>query len=535
MLTREQLRGLANIEMDLLEEYDYDCSPSGIMNGLYVWNENKSHLRNILRKHPNWNEELQLIQFDTDFGREVDKKAIDNFARWMVFSANGDYTDDKEVIKFSKFINSQSSHILDELEADYLNTEFPDLRARVGQKVTKIVNKFCKAHGMELCEVWGNNYNQAYAKYCDAITPLKIKRHTIISINPIDYLTMSFGNSWSSCHTIDKKNRRGMPNNYSGCYSSGTMSYMLDKTSVVFYTIDASYNGDRPYLQPKINRNMFHIGSTGEQDVLVQARLYPQTCDTDNGLYKDFRMIMQKVIADCIGVSNLWKNSKGTEVCESFVRSRGTHYADYEQFPTCNVSILSENFKTWEPERGDKITVGHDPICPNCGDDHGEEDNICCEDCNDSNRSCCYSCGDRHDEDDLYYSERTGEYYCSDCCFTCYDCDEVFPNRNSNEAYHNGREVYVCDECLDDYISCDDCGDYFYYDDVTRTVEENYYCGDCIDNNAKYIDGDYYEEYDVCANCSEAVPEVDSIYDEKSDEYYCKDCYEAIVEDRETA
>jgi hypothetical protein len=42
---------------------------------------------------------------------------------------------------------------------------------------------------------------------------------------------------------------------------------------------------------------------------------------------------------------------------------------------------------------------GNGPICTNCSDEYG----------------CCDSCGDVQPTDELYYSERNGEYYCSGC------------------------------------------------------------------------------------------------------------------------
>ena len=148
------------------------------------------------------------------------------------------------------------SHIANETIAQKFNCYFPELKATKGQKISRIVNKLCKQLGFDK----DKDYNREFAKFSDAINPLTIKRHTVLSCHPVDYLTMSFGNSWSSCHTIDKNNKRDMPNSYHGQYSAGTLSYMLDETSAVFYTVDAKYDGDKLELEPKINRCMFHIG-----------------------------------------------------------------------------------------------------------------------------------------------------------------------------------------------------------------------------------------------------------------------------------
>lgn len=266
---------------------------------------------------------------------------------------------------------SYNSPFINEDFAAMINDRFP-IKAVAGQKLSRVINKLC--HYLEIDK--DKDYNKEFAKFSDAVNPLTIKRHTVISVHPVDYLTMSFGNSWSSCHTIDKENIRCMSNSYHGAYSGGTMSYMLDETSVVFYTVDGKYDGNELELEPKINRNMFHIG----EDKLIQGRVYPQTNDDKNSIYEQFRNIMQKVIADCMGKPNIWKLKRGTCACAEVIESKGVHYRDYENFNDCNVSYLKLDNDSYNEN---EIIVGHEQICPCCGKVHKREDCIECEDCND--------------------------------------------------------------------------------------------------------------------------------------------------------
>lgn len=254
--------------------------------------------------------------------------------------------------------------------ANYVNRKYPSIKAVKGQKISRIVNKIC--HLLEIDK--NKDYNKMFAKFSDAVNPLDIKRHTVLSCHPIDYFTMSFGNSWSSCHTIDKKNIRGMENGYQGQYSGGTESYMLDNTSVVLYTVDAKYDGNKLELEPKINRNMFHIG----QEKIVQGRVYPQCNDGKNIIYGKFRNIVQKIISDCYKKPNLWTLKKGTLECQKVINSFGAHYKDYLNFEECNVSYLKHEDGSINEKY---ILVGHNPICPCCGKTHNESDCIECEDC----------------------------------------------------------------------------------------------------------------------------------------------------------
>ena len=251
--------------------------------------------------------------------------------------------------------------------AESINEKFPEVKAVKGQKISRIINKLCCMFGLDKDE----KYNKEFAMFSDSINPLMIKRHTVFSIHPVDYFTMSFGNSWASCQTIDKENIRDMPDNYHGSRSSGTLSYMLDGVSAILYTVDKSYNGNKLELEPKINRNMFHIG----EDKIVQGRLYPQCNDGNDVFYTKFREIAQKIIADCMGRPNIWLKKKS--VCE-YVETTGTHYTDYTLFSSCNVSFLKDDSGNINEN---EIEIGHYPICPICGEEHYSQENICCNNC----------------------------------------------------------------------------------------------------------------------------------------------------------
>lgn len=273
------------------------------------------------------------------------------------------------------YSSSTLEQFVNDSAKNYFANYFPNAKIKKGQKLSRAVNKILTMVGLDKHK----DYNKEFAKFADAINPLKLKRHTVISIHPIDYFTMSFGNSWSSCHTIDKENDRGIASDSSwrGCNSSGTMSYMLDESSCIFYTIDAAYNGNTLELEDKINRCMFHYND-GQ---LVQGRVYPQSNDSgSNGLYKDIREIVQKVFADMLEVPNYWTNKGGTDECSNVISSKGTHYKDYENFDNCNVSTLKDDKVIRK-----MIKVGHYPICPHCGTEHSRTKNIECSSCSSRN------------------------------------------------------------------------------------------------------------------------------------------------------
>ena len=283
-----------------------------------------------------------------------------------------------------------------------------DFKVFAGQKISKVVNKFCKRKGIHKLP----NYGRKFSKFSDDINELDIKRHTIISINPIDYLTMSFGNSWKSCHTIDKLNDRHIDGqDAGGCYSGGTLSYMLDGASIVYYTVDSKYNGTDFEFQPKVNRCMFHLG----EDKLIQGRVYPQSNDGDQTIYEEIRAIMQKITSEMFNVNNLWINKKGTSECGNMTTSYGMHYRDYRNFNSCNVSYL-------KPEEGKsknvtRIIIGHSGICPQCGNEHSYQRSILCRHCANKEKLCPH-CG-RVISSWNQAIEIDGQEYCGYCAHYC--------------------------------------------------------------------------------------------------------------------
>ena len=360
----------------------------------------------------------------------------------------------EDLRKLQSFINTihDNPHMFTTAEEiDNLNglTKSLDLRIVAGQKFSRIIGKFCRKLGIDKLE----DYQQKFAKFGDDINELAIRRHTVISINPIDYLTMSFGNSWSSCHTIDKLNDRNCPNSYRGMYSGGTLSYMLDGASIVFYTVDKKYDGTDFEFEPKVNRCMFHIG----EDKIIQGRVYPQNNDGDQTIYNEIRAIMQKTISEMLNTNNLWIIKQGTSTCDTMSDSCGAHYRDYLHFSNCNVSWLKPS--EGKLKNTNRIKIGHKGICPKCGEEHSNCDSIICNDCFAEVKRCPH-CGRRVGEND--HIEIDGQVYCSHCARYCvhhqrYEIDTVMIRlyTNAQMVRINRRNVYTGCTATRNYICMD--------------------------------------------------------------------------------
>ena len=484
---------LQNME-NLLSEYNYIYSEDALNTIIDTWAEQKQDLLSAFKRHPNYVENEFCIAFSSDYERTVDSVESCRFSYWIRNSIMdvydnlpeniAEYRSASETIPWPMYniitaLSAYAARTLSEVAVSDFSDAFPMLHFHKGEKTSRAVNRICDYLGYTKLP----EYNQKFAKYADSLSPLVIKRHTVLSINPLDYLTMSFGNSWASCHTIDKHNKRDMPNSYSGMYSSGTISYMLDGTSMVFYTTDEKNPAKDYWKQPKINRQMFHWG----EEKLIQGRLYPQDNDGNSEAYTPYRNIVQKILSEIFQFPNLWKTTKGIDEAEKYICSEGTHYRDYENFDNCTLSRVagSENTKY--------ITVGHTPICVECGCSHSVQDNInCCH----SDEIICADCGCVIDEEDAEFID--GTYYCHDCCNYCECCNEYY---RGNETYVNSYG-YVCEDCLDseDFIQCEDCGEWFRTNDVTYLENlDIYVCRDCLRDNFTECDwcGDFLRDEDI--------------------------------------
>lgn len=516
-ITTEERNYLLSEMRKVLDKYDHCYETFALEKIIDTWAENKADLIEAFKKHPNYLEGKFMIAFDMDYDREIDIYVSQEFSCWlhstmremrdalptevkeiedvvteglwgMQYHSKDSYSQlPEKVAIFLTNLEHRAERTIRDDDAKMLMETLPNAHIQTGMKMSRAVNKLCTYLGYNK----HSDYNRMFAKYADSLSPLRITRHTVLSINPIDYLTMSIGNSWSSCHTINR--------NDGGCYSSGTISYMLDTSSMVFYTINADYDGNEYFKERKVTRQMFYYG----EEKLVQSRLYPQSNDCGSKeIYDSYRQIVQGIMSTIFDFPNYWTVSKGTENASKYIRGEGTHYEDYCNFDNCTLSRIKGS------ENENCFTVGHDPICIECGYTHSEEESINC--CRDGNGYTCECCGAWIDED---YVRWVGDYaYCEDCATYCNECGEY--ETNDRIRYVDGYGD-ICDDCLERYfICCDDCGEWIRTDDTHYIDEyERDVCYDCYHNN-----------YTTCHECG-CMVENDDV--ERDEEYrpLCPGCY----------
>ena len=542
------------------DDYNTDSIELVINKCLYA----KQTLYDLFKKSKFWNNEQMSLSFVHEFQTTYDTNTFDYVKIWMkrheawkyesvqisvqkhylgdsnvnVVDADNIRSDDiydlRESNKhFDKFLcvldSTPCDRFLSEETAKAINEYVPELKAHKGEKTVKFLCRVAHwykldnikdihtitAHDGDREKDFGWNYQKV--RLGEALAPKTYKQRVYISINPLDFWSMSIGHKWTSCYSIDCSNLLGNSQyEYQGCYSAGTTAYALDGTSVIMYTLPADYNGDTPWQEQKLRRCVFNIIDDGTYNKFTMGVLYPDGraggCnDGEASLVKQWRNIMQKVVADCLGVKNQWTYSYNNVSAEAENDYDDGYIDIFHDGRYINTSYLGVK---GTPHNAARIHIGECPICISCGREFETDegpDNVMCEECrNGYDYEICARCGDRIDtEHDSYiYCEDNDSYYCD---VECASNDGVEYCSDDGE-YHDRNNWVYCDYstcCLhEDYVRMDDGTIYRDYvdaqDDGYVPCEEGWYREEdtcyCVDDKlCHYIDycyegsdGNYY-------------------------------------------
>ena len=484
---------------------------------LEEWKRERRYLNAIMPKVTPIMSGNEIVFMNYDLFAEIRQK-MDRMA-FVIDMFQGERYTDESIEKKDHYeymfrrIREYAKDRVDEEFARIINERAPEVRARAEQKTTKVVQKLMKKYGMDKIE----GFHKAFAAYSDAINVIKITRHTVLSLLPMDYLTMSFGNSWSSCHTIDKENIRDMPGDtFEGMHCSGTMSYMLDGSSIVLYTVDKNYEGNTFWENNKIDRCMFHVG----KEKILQGRCYPQCKDGDGELYTQFRNLVQKIMSELWEIPNQWILKRHGNY-NYMIESTGTHYPDYYHFSDPNMSVFKYSALEHETQ---KVKIGHYPICPACGREHDTHGYLACCD-----GVTCPECGEPINSDEEIF-EYNGATYHMECGFWCDYHDQYEPD---SERYgHIANYGEICNEAAEssEFVECERCHELIWIEEAYGTYDGNV-CSYCCDNYYEWVSRENTycpaDEIAECNFCGEAfyVNGATNIV-EYEDGWVCEHCAE---------
>ena len=485
---------------NIFDRYDKDYTRDGFMVNLRKWETNKARLIDLLRKHPNWNEDAMAVTFGVTENRDIDNGTVwecANAVAALRYNVEITVEEREDFYKVFRLVTETCTKSIDSEATARDIKEMYKVPCAVGQKRSRVINAICKKYGVDKHP----EYNARFAQLADSLNPIQVKRTALLSVHPCDYLEMSnIDNSWRSCHNLE-----------GGEYMAGTLSYMNDEVSMIFYTVDNGVSVDY-YKAEKRTRQVFCYGD----GILLQSRLYPNTNDEET---RDaYRNIVQHTIADCEGVPNLWTLKKTSEDvnarCCTDEDARHYHDYDYKEFKA-NVSMLKELFSGTE-----RIVIGHEAYCIYCGKHIYNNGELYCDDCDDnSDYTYCHECDERVEREGAYYIG--DHWYCCECSTECEDCGERVVNRDVYTVYGGGGyERSVCETCRDrNYRRCEHCDDDF-AEDYGSEIEGEFYCRDCVDKVSTN-----------CEGCDEPILNENVV--RVGDCSYCEDCSEDICDDDE--
>lgn len=434
----------------VMYKYQKPFTEKGVMASLDVWKRNKKGLRELLSKHPDWNERELAVVFRFPEVREIEPTNVDEAVFEMEELAVQSGLEGERLSNFKAALKAATADYKQVPDASQLPIirEHGGIDCAPGQKASRIINRLCRKFGLDQfqTEVRATGefgvvttrksvpYNAAFARLSDTLNPGTVLKTGVLSIHPCDYLEMSNrDNSWTSCHCLEE-----------GGYQAGCLSYMGDEVSMVFFTVSETVTADF-HKQPRITREIFCYAD----GTLMQSRLYPSDSANQRELYFD---LVQKAISSCLDQPGRWVMRELSD--GAFWRSVNPsfHYKDYD-YGYAKVSQLEDAANTI-------FTIGSRTRCVCCGEPLRDTEDVRCG-------SCCAKviCNDCGAEIDFYYANYVEEdgvsaYYCHACRPRCDICGNYM--KEALLTIHSSgdhRQRHVCPACYDEAIkTCQECG-----------------------------------------------------------------------------
>lgn len=411
---------------DVMYKYEKCFSERGVQANLDAWGDNKGKLTELLRRHPKWDEQELAIVFDLSVSREIERDVVDEckFALCELVDEVG--LSHKQRLDFDAALLAATSEYNKTPSENNIETikARGGIKCAVGQKTSRIIGRLCNHFGID----GHSGYNQVFARLADAFNPLQVQKTGVLSVHPCDFLEMSNrDNTWESCHGLDH-----------GSYQAGCLSYLADSVSMIFFTVDDEVKRNF-YKHPKRSRQVFCY----TDNLLLQSRLYPSD---NNEECEQYRGLVQKAFAACLGVPNLWTiKAKPNETATYFTTAKNSrHYPDYSYYR--RVSLLKG------VQTHGELSIGHPSLCVCCGQPF-QNGRLKC-DC--ENLVVCADCEQTVSTFNARYSD--GAYYCNACLHICAACHHAVHSDMYPAFNREGRMVEVCAGCYQMIVgACTSC------------------------------------------------------------------------------
>lgn len=301
------------------------------------------------------------------------------------------------------------------------------VRIPQGMKITRALKFFTLGDDKLL--------NMLQTKYSQIINTSVITGRMCVSVDPMDFLTMSVNNNnWRSCMALD------------GEYAAGALSYAVDKHTFMVYLKsdkeDENLKGVPSDVKWNSKKWRCLMYFDEEYETIISTKQYPFTSSK----------LMEEaieMIKEVFGLENwTYKTIDSLYDLNISTYSKGLIFNDLEAMNSkmlihCLVKDLDKDDR--------KIFAGEEVLCPNCnGDIIDYGGSFICSGC--AERSICENCGGPINSNDELYCVDGMEicYDCmSECCVVCECCYETFWSDDPDVVYTEDGTVY-CSGCFDE-------------------------------------------------------------------------------------
>lgn len=373
VLSEAELEPIVDSMASVFEEADYSYTDEAVTVMAKKWAQNKSKLAKILRKADGWDEKnLCVVREITVEHRDMGR--VQRAYSALIYNMYSCAPNDTPAARLFCDVYSESSLLSDarsgalsqrgrewlvaNLERRGFNVKFS---LNVGAKFTRVINAVLRAV-IEQAHLACPEYEKWFAAFSDGIKNKPEKLKFVLSIHPADYMRMSYGNSWESCHKLGR-----------GCYQAGTLSYMLDTCSMVGYVVKTECK-DEYWKEGKIFRQMFMYNGAE----MLKSRLYPD--------YNVNDAIYGTAFADCVAkildIPSDWE--KVNTVLTTMAQGKGSSaYPDFTYSSYNTWSLVNPEYRAADAFVAKTTPIGEPPICPICGKTHTRKNTCYCYDCGD--------------------------------------------------------------------------------------------------------------------------------------------------------
>ena len=372
VLSEAELEPIVDTMESVFDETHYNYTDEAVTKMAKKWAQNKSKLANILRKADGWDEknlcvvrDITVVQRDAGRAQSAYRTLLSEIYYCEPSGTRGTKLL-ADMYSENSLLSDAISGTLSERGREWLvaNLEMQGFNVKaslnVGAKFSRVMNAVLRAV-IEQTHFACPEYEKWFAAFSDGVKTKPEKLKFVLSIHPADYMRMSFGNSWESCHKLGR-----------GCYQAGTLSYMLDTCSMVGYVVKAECK-DEYWKEYKIFRQMFMYNGAE----MLKSRLYPDYSTND--------AIYGTTFADCVtkilDIPSDWE--KINSALTTMAQGKGSvAYPDFTFSYYNTWSLVDPKYRANDAVITKTTPIGEPPMCPICGKEHRNKNSCYCNDCN---------------------------------------------------------------------------------------------------------------------------------------------------------